>query len=65
MTQLIKTNDGIFCTEVTEKHIRVYEVEYEEALQVASLYAQKYNVSIKYAAYNTSFDYHHFNITAK
>jgi 2-polyprenyl-3-methyl-5-hydroxy-6-metoxy-1,4-benzoquinol methylase len=62
MTTLLKTRDGIFCCDILDNCIRVYEADDEEAIEVASQYARKHNLQIRYAAYNVTGDFHQFNI---
>ena len=62
MTTLLKTAAGIFCCDILENCIRVYECDDEEAIEVASQYARKHNISVRYAAYNATCGFHQFNI---
>lgn len=62
MTTLLKTRDGIFCCDILDNCIRVYECDDEEAIEVAAQYARKHNISVRYAAYNSTCGFHQFNI---
>ena len=62
MTTLLKTRDGIFCCDILENCIRVYEADDDEAIEVAAQYARKHNISVRYAAYNSTCGFHQFNI---